>query len=547
MLMVPSDVLKEYTSFLCHIRSIDVGEACTFKPLIDGKTLSNMLDTATGPWMKYALDVVMSWQLANPNVTAVQPAIDAVKASGAVPDRKDGGSGRTIDRNQTLNKPDLDAAFKSNDADRSGKWQNQSNGEHLTTRLTSHFLNLTIRPLFAQTPQTQHITPAGRNPRPQTQKDNKNSFNLLPKNHASTTSNPYKIETDAEAALVRPWKDPSNAYALSLLSWVTLSLDGKRTETFWPLLVPPILALLDDLDITYKSRGCDLLRNLLDATSPALLARTGLAEVFEEALKPCLSYLPSLTPQHESCLILGKAYAAFFGLAIVRFPATALNNGHTSSTGNARHRQELETYISTTHLHAHILPSMSHISLPNTAYPDLGALLLRQLALCVKELRQTTVAQLPYLVPVLTEIIQGTGTLGVISAPGMLLETTKALEEVIANAWIRVWRWRVPMLRCLCAAWIGLKEAREEGGAKATRDEDERQRRRDRELLDTHLRICVQMLVRAVEASNGRRDAASHDGTDCEETVDRVDIRAECTRLVEADERVRGLIEDDVS
>ncbi|KAI9652283.1 MAG: CCA tRNA nucleotidyltransferase, mitochondrial [Alyxoria varia] len=535
------DVLKEYTNFLSHIRSIKVGESYTFKPLIDGKTFSHMLDTPPGPWMKDALDVLMSWQLANPSATVVQPAVDAIHASGTVP-TKDGGSGKIQDLEPKPNTTDLDAAFKTNSTDTSGKKQTSSNGEPLTTRLTFHFLNLTIRPLFAQTPQNHHVTPAGRNPRKPDSKDT--TTNLLPKNHASTTSNPYKIETDAEASLARPWKDPSNAHALSLLSWVTRSLNTKRTEIFWPLLIPPILALIDDVDVTHKARGCALLRNLLVATPPLLLERTGLAEVFEEALRPCLSYLPSLTPQHDGCLLLGEAYPAFFRLAVVRFPTNASDTNGTMNMGNGRTKQELETYILTTHLHAHILPSLSHISLPNTAYLDLASLLLRQLAVCIRHLRQATVAQLPYLVPVLAEILEGTGTLGVLGAPGMLLETTKALEEVIANAWVRVGRWRAVVLKGLCGAWISLEEAGEDVGAEAPRDEDERRRCRDRELLKTHLKICTQMLVRAVEASSSGGSAASHDAADGVETKDDVDIRAECRKLGEADGRVRGLFED---
>lgn len=60
---------------------------------------------------------------------------------------------------------------------------------------------------------------------------------------------------------------------------------------------------------------------LLHTTSSALLARTGLGDVFEDAVMPCLLYLPSLTPQDESLELLAQAYPALIALGRVRYPS----------------------------------------------------------------------------------------------------------------------------------------------------------------------------------------------------------------------------------
>ena len=88
----------------------------------------------------------------------------------------------------------------------------------------------------------------------------------------------------------------------------------------WPLIAPPLLALLDDSSLEYKIKGCNSLLILLEKCPSALLERTGLGEVFEDAVMPCLSYLPTLTEEAESLRILGAAYPVLIQLALVRFP-----------------------------------------------------------------------------------------------------------------------------------------------------------------------------------------------------------------------------------
>ena len=88
----------------------------------------------------------------------------------------------------------------------------------------------------------------------------------------------------------------------------------------WPLIAPPLLALLDDSSLEYKIIGCNSLLSLLEKCPSTLLERTGLGEVFENAVMPCLSYLPTLTEEPKSLRVLGAAYPLLIQLALVRFP-----------------------------------------------------------------------------------------------------------------------------------------------------------------------------------------------------------------------------------
>ena len=88
----------------------------------------------------------------------------------------------------------------------------------------------------------------------------------------------------------------------------------------WPLIIPPLLALIDDSSVRYKIKGCNFLAIFLERCPPLLLERTGLGEIFENAVMPCLMSLPSLTEEAESLQMLKAAYPALISLALVRFP-----------------------------------------------------------------------------------------------------------------------------------------------------------------------------------------------------------------------------------
>jgi len=85
---------------------------------------------------------------------------------------------------------------------------------------------------------------------------------------------------------------------------------------------------MDDPSTASKIRGLNSLSLFLRNTSPsALLHRTSLGSVFEDAILPSLLHLPSLTPETESLALLSAAYPALITLARVRFPEETVTAG----------------------------------------------------------------------------------------------------------------------------------------------------------------------------------------------------------------------------
>ena len=186
---------------------------------------------------------------------------------------------------------------------------------NLSTILTG-LLQERVKPLFAQT-RNPAITQQGRK-----------------------AIDPLPIATAAHSDLDdenKPWKY-RNAYIVTVFQWGLSQLDVRTiikpfvsvlwliksqessVQANWPLIIPPLLALIDDSSTKYKVKGCNLLAVFLKKCPSHLLERTGLGELFENAIMPCLMSLPSLTEEAESLQMLKAAYPALISLALVRFP-----------------------------------------------------------------------------------------------------------------------------------------------------------------------------------------------------------------------------------
>ncbi|KAF3767498.1 poly A polymerase C-terminal region-like protein [Cryphonectria parasitica EP155] len=72
-------VRESWRVFMEHIQSLDLLDAPSIKPLVDGRQLSKALGIKPGKWMSSALDVCVAWQLRNPKETDPAGAIDEVR------------------------------------------------------------------------------------------------------------------------------------------------------------------------------------------------------------------------------------------------------------------------------------------------------------------------------------------------------------------------------------------------------------------------------------------------------------------------------------
>ncbi len=280
--------LEGFSMFLLHLRHQNLLDAPTLTPAINGKQLCASLNMKSGSWMKDALDVVMAWQLRNPDEVLPENGLNEVKT--------------------------LKVAF------------------------IEHILKNVVRPLFDNS-TNQSVTSQGRKA-------------TKPKRQKYTA-----IDVESEA---KPWKF-DHKYSINLLSWAlrnsnvrgplnVMSAIGAGAhfnqetliEKHWPMIIPPVLTILDDDSPEIKARGCGLLDTLLKITPPALLERTGLSQVLTDAVMPCLLYLPTLTPEADSIRLLSAAYPALTTVARARFPPathqTALSKANSNTGGGSTDR-----------------------------------------------------------------------------------------------------------------------------------------------------------------------------------------------------------------
>ncbi|GAB7362295.1 hypothetical protein MBLNU230_g2313t1 [Neophaeotheca triangularis] len=383
-------VYSDFSTTIKRIFELNLSEAYNFKPLLDGKALAKALNTKPGPWMKDALDVVMAYQLRHPDQAKAEEAIEAVKAH-----------------------------------------QDQDCNGELTRALVSHFLKLTIRPSFAKA-KPQSVTTEGR------------------KNIKTVPPPKIGIQSASEAE-TKPWKSEKEAYVLDLLLWSLQNLSPATVEDVWPLVVPPLLTLLDDWESKYKTLGAELTHFLLAVTPPSLLTRTGLGQVFHDALFPCTTFIPPITPEHEALALQDATYPALLALHAARFPSTSTSTTDPTTASKGKEKSlTILLHRTITNLHA------------LTPYAPLQTALLTHLTPLVDNLALATTPHLQTLVPVLKHLLCSTQT----TLP-TLLAATKALQAVVLNAWPRIAvaatgagngnrgqsGWWVEVLDAVCGAW----------------------------------------------------------------------------------------------
>ncbi|KAI9874184.1 MAG: hypothetical protein M1830_010096 [Pleopsidium flavum] len=239
----------------------------------------------------------------------------------------------------------------------------------------------------------------------------------------------------------KPWKF-RHVYIVSVFQWVLQHLDAALAEDNWPLIIPPLLTIVDDDLIEYKARGCELVVLLLRVTPPSMLSRTGVGEVFDDAIMPYLQYLPSLTPENQSIRLLDTAYPALITLTHSRF------FGH--SNVNAR-RRSLDKIV-----RQGILKGYYHAN----EHVKITELLVLQIPMLVDDMGIWSVTHLKDLIPLLSEILAAPfGT----AYPPLLLAAVKAIQAILVNCWPRIAIYRGEILRGLTTCWCRLLEDGSEG------------------------------------------------------------------------------------
>lgn len=64
---------------LLYIEDSNLLDACSLRTPINGRDIINALGLKTGPWMTKAMEMVIEWQLRNPEETSKEAAINEVR------------------------------------------------------------------------------------------------------------------------------------------------------------------------------------------------------------------------------------------------------------------------------------------------------------------------------------------------------------------------------------------------------------------------------------------------------------------------------------
>ncbi|KAK4146701.1 uncharacterized protein C8A04DRAFT_34607 [Dichotomopilus funicola] len=248
-----------------------------------------------------------------------------------------------------------------------------------------------------------------------------------------------------ETAQTKPWKY-TDFRAVPVLGWAVKEADSHLLATHWPLFTPFLLTLADEPASSPLLRaGLLMLSEFLAKLPAATLHATGLAQVFEDAIFPTLSALPSLTPEDESMLVLGPAYGALLQLARkVGQPTNENGDGGVLKKQHALLDKVLRDGVFMGYFHA-----KEHVRIV--------AELCSWTARILNELEVHAVKHLKDLIPMLSAIL--TDPFGP-SAPETLLAAVKALQAVLTNCWPRILGspWQDEIINALVLCWLHVLE-----------------------------------------------------------------------------------------
>lgn len=260
------------------------------------------------------------------------------------------------------------------------------------------------------------------------------------RNTANTAPRGFDITYDDAAA--KPWKKKEHQ-ALEILRWVIRNIDSDSVEQHWHLLVPPLLSMVDDHQVFFKARGCELVTLLLRKTPTSLLAKTGLFDVFREALMPCFGFLPTLTPEDESIDLLAHAFPALLALHSVGFPSDHALDARKKIRSTSFLDTLVRKGIFATYAHC---PENIHISI----------VVLQNFSSINDTLGLESVKHLKHSLPLLNEVL--CNPFGPAS-PDLLHTAVLALQSVIRNGWPLMLECRAEVLKGLCVSFINVAES----------------------------------------------------------------------------------------
>ncbi|KIK07682.1 hypothetical protein K443DRAFT_129044 [Laccaria amethystina LaAM-08-1] len=107
------------------------------------------------------------------------------------------------------------------------------------------------------------------------------------------------------------WKNSPGAATVVL--WCVSNIQKDWYEEVWPLVIPPVMTLLDDYEAKYKLWGVRIVLEMLKHVPKDLPRRTGVDGLLRSSLKTCLAHLQN----PETGPLLRAAISAWLELAMM--------------------------------------------------------------------------------------------------------------------------------------------------------------------------------------------------------------------------------------
>jgi Tti2 family len=286
------------------------------------------------------------------------------------------------------------------------------------------------------------------------------------------------------------WKNgwTTDLLLFCLSQYPNLPADQEKStfESQFHLLIPPILNLIDDSSIDYKTQGCRLLHMLCEEVMRCqsdILKRTGLSDVFSDALRTNFMHLPTITSEKESLKLLSELYPAFRALVNARFPVQGRHEPMDSKEGTMMAlRPATQTPIATEQMKVNSTPisknqPFTKISLDTKEkdahqslldlilrhgilasyahaadYVYITTFLLQETSLIVSMMRIYSSKYLQVLLPLLRNVL--TNPFGTAHMP-LLMSALECLESLMKTCWPRVReKWWAECLRAIVGCWV---------------------------------------------------------------------------------------------
>ncbi|KIV87285.1 hypothetical protein PV11_02840 [Exophiala sideris] len=286
-----------------------------------------------------------------------------------------------------------------------------------------------IKPLF--TKPHRNLTSTGRK-------------NLVTKSSSFLTP---RFEVDEPEKWKTNFTIPLLAYILNAYSTLPPSQRKSAIEAHFHLLVPAILNMIDDPDASYKASGAGLLTTLcgvLQSVQSDIIRRTGLGDVFFDALKANFNLLPTLTPEEESLTVLGSVIPAYLALLDVT----------TNTNVDSSHRTGGTERLTWLYRHG-IISGIEHLSssgsFSSTISVRLTTFLLSQIPNVFERMGIASVRHFQDLLPM---VRAGLMDPFILAAPEMVVAVMDVLDCVIRVGAPRVKeKWWPEILRGVVGCW----------------------------------------------------------------------------------------------